>query len=77
MAVYKRGDVDPSPELDRDEWCGALSPDLTFVCTWPHGHMGQHVAGTGEVVAAAWSEVCPECKGEAGWHWRGCESTRA
>ena len=52
------GDPDPAPALDDRacgfEWADEISPDfvLHWRCTRAHRHQGQHVAGTGERVAA-------------------------
>lgn len=62
------GDPDPTPDPDtigrhricRHEWEDA-SPTLIlpWYCTRERGHQGQHVAGTGESVAAVRSRLQP------------------
>lgn len=49
---FSVGDPDPTPDGENN--CEAVSPENWF-CTWPEGHPGQHVAGTGERIAAVWS----------------------
>lgn len=51
-ADVKVGDADPTiGDVPAD--CDARNG--VYACTWPRGHAGQHVAGTGVVVASVWS----------------------
>jgi hypothetical protein len=60
------GDADPTghcggankPRLCRFEWTDETSPTLPLLwtCTREWGHPGQHIAGTGEQVAAVQNE---------------------
>lgn len=52
------GDPDPTPYAatvrgDR-RVCQAAEPVWGFLCTRPIGHVGSHIAGTGDEVAAVW-----------------------
>ena len=63
------GDVDPTSDpsttygyrLCRHEWADDTSPTviLSWFCTRKLGHQGQHLAGTGEWVAAARPQLLP------------------
>jgi len=56
MTEWKVGDPDPTPPPRVARYCGEATPDEVFVCTWPAGHTGQHVAGTGKTIAAVWGD---------------------
>lgn len=43
---YQVGDDDPTPDLYQGELCDAQSPE-GLLCTWPRGHLDDHVAGAG------------------------------
>ena len=50
---------DPDPTVDaaggEGDFCLARGPKGYFLCTWLTGHDGDHVAGTGDVIAEVWS----------------------
>ncbi len=48
----KPGDPDPTPDDDQES-CPSRD-SVGWWCTRTVGHYGQHVAGTGERVAAVW-----------------------
>ena len=48
------GDPDPTPN-DTVDVCPSRQPGVyRYLCTWPVGHAGDHVAGTGDEIAAVW-----------------------
>jgi hypothetical protein len=55
---YRVGDPDPRPgRTDATPCCEAGDPDgWGFICTMEPGHSGDHVAGTGVVVAEVWPQ---------------------
>ena len=60
--TYRVMDPDPTPNgLTVAESCQAYDPS-GFVCTWPRGHDGDHVAGGGGIVCATWFQgsCCPD-----------------
>jgi hypothetical protein len=50
---YSVGDPDPTAE-ERVGNCPEVN-DGGYFCTWPAGHEGDHIAGTGYLIAAVWS----------------------
>lgn len=55
MTTYRVGDPDPTPNPGGD--CPAANG--AFLCTWPTGHDGPHVAGTRDEIAAVWNTGDP------------------
>lgn len=67
--------VDGPHAVGADNWTWT-SPDpccsawhVGFGCTRELGHLGCHVAGAGERVAAVWrgEGTCPQCQPQRGW----------
>lgn len=56
---YSVGNPDPTPEGDH-EVCESVDPvSDQYLCTWPKGHDGQHVAGNSYSVTAVWYDLDP------------------
>jgi hypothetical protein len=69
------GDLDPTLDLDmasgylcRFEWADDASQTLIlpWSCTRQRGHQGQHLAGTGEWVAAVHPQLLPTATATSG-----------
>lgn len=53
MTAYAVGDPDPTPDFGEHQQ-GCYQRHDIWVCTWPVGHEGPHVAGDGENICAVW-----------------------
>lgn len=64
---YKVGDPDPTPDglgangpsgycaAETDSKHSKYGSHVTYGCTWPDGHEGNHVAGDGDTILAVWA----------------------